>query len=191
VFSSRAFLVSAAVALSAVALPGAAQASAQHRDAVQAPVTTAPYIITRTDTPSDRLVPDGWSAGSAFDKAWGGANPGYDEAWEVQPAGAVNTGAVLATSFELRFRRSQNMCMAVYGDTRPGSYLIQEKCDPSDPGQLWLLLSSPTSPDAVRIVPSRDLSLAVAPQWPVLHDTWVTLQVPSRTADWNFDLAEN
>jgi hypothetical protein len=189
---SRTLLAASVLALSAAAIPGAAQASAPSGAArARDVIDTEPYIITRATDPSDRLVPNGWSATTGLDKAWGGGNPGYDEAWEVENAGPVHTGDTVTTTHILRFRRSENMCMAVYGDTKPGAYVHQVKCDKTDPAQRWIVWASPSDPNSNRIVPVRDMHLAVGPQVPVAHDTWVTLQSPGRNTDWRFDEAVN
>lgn len=137
-------------------------------------------------------MPNNWSAGSEYDKAYGGVNPGYDEAWEVENAGRVVTpDDTVMTSQILRFRRSENMCMAVDGDTKQGAYIHQVKCDKKDPAQRWILLNkNPSDPRSIRIIPARDTRLAVGPQVPVWHDTYVTLQSNSDNADWHFNRAD-
>jgi len=189
---SRTLFAASVLALSAAVVPGAAQASApSNAPRAKDVIDTEPYIITRATDSSDRLLPAGWSATTGLVKAWGGGNPGYDEAWEVEDAGRVITDDTVSTTHILRFRRSENMCLAVYGDTKPSAYLQQVKCDKTDPAQRWILRTSPSDPGSYRIVPVRDTRLAVGPEVPVAHDTWVTLQRPGRNTDWRFDEAVN
>ena len=173
----------AALTLLATAMAPAASAAPAQRDA---PDETA-YVIRHAPS-SDRLVPSSWSKDPTTVVSYGyNAPAGEDETWELSDAGQIDVGYQNRAVYQIRYVNSNNQCLEANGNGIH-AYIYQRTCEANDPAQEWVLIPSPTTDDAYRIAPVRNPSIAVTPQNPTSHWSYLWLAEPTRNADWYFDL---
>lgn len=179
---SGALLAGGALLLLATAAPAAAAAPVQ-RDISD----VTPYVIRHVPS-SDRMVPSGWSKDPAAVVTWGYDAPEDEtETWEAPEVGFLQVGYATYPVRQIRNADAHDQCLEADG-SGVHAYLYQRTCDLSDPAQRWVLVPSDTTDDAYRIAPVRNRGLAVTPQNPTSHSSYLWLADPTGNADWYFDL---
>lgn len=178
-----ALLGGAALALLGTApLPVAAAAATPPRE-----LTDRTQYTVRHAPSDDRMVPSGWSKDATTVVSWGGYRPaGEPETWQLVPSGLTTVHDRTFAVDQIRNATGHDQCLEI-DDSVAHSLLYQRPCSVNNPAQKWILVPSPTTTDAYRIVPLNNPDLAVAPQHPTSHWSYLWLEQPGEDADWFFD----
>lgn len=194
----RAVLLGGLALLAFATVPAAAVAGTAAQPTPRQVSNTMPYVI-RHVSDGDRVVPAGWSKEPTAVVTWGGyLPPGQTESWVLPSVGLTDVDGQSRQVFQIRNGSAEGQCVAADA-ARAQAYLRQRACSVNDPTQKWLLIPTETGTSgtgetvdtgdttAYRIAPLGDPDLAVAPQEPWSHWSYLWLVPPGADAAWTFD----